>query len=73
MPHSSVQYRVGDIVVHTTFTGLRRRVRVTRRAADIKGGQPGFDGKLVDAEGRLPAGTVVWGYDEQVERVEPRQ
>lgn len=72
MPHSSVQYRVGDIVVHATFTDLTRRVRVTRRSANIKGGQPGFYGELVDAEGWLPAGTLVWGYDEQVTHVEPR-
>ena len=46
-------YGPGDTVVYRTFNELRE-VLVEERHADIKGGEPGFNG-----EG-------VWGYDRQI-------
>jgi hypothetical protein len=64
--------RVGDIVHYSPFGGGNRRVKVTNREPDIKNGRPGFDGYLLDDIGARVANGEVWGYDDQITRVEPR-
>lgn len=60
-------YKVGDIIEYSPFGGGIRRVRVTARHADVKNGEPGFDGELVDSSHAL--GNEVWGFDRQIVRV----
>jgi len=67
-------YKVGDVIEQEAFGGVRRFVLIEGREHDIKNGRPGFDGRLVDREGREirkddPIGNGVWGYDYQVKRV----
>lgn len=59
--------RVGDVIEYTTFFGDLRTVRVEGVEAEIKNGQPGFYGVLLDAHGE-EAGLNVWGYDYQIVR-----
>jgi hypothetical protein len=70
-------YEVGSILEYEPFGGGVRRVRVTAKEADVKHGEPGFDGVLVagsgfdtaDEDGEEWEGTGVWGYDSQILRV----
>ena len=57
MAAGSWHYGPGATVVYEAFGGQRREVLVEERHADIKGGEPGFNG-----EG-------VWGYDRQIIKV----
>lgn len=60
-------YEVGDTLEYRTFTGAIRKIVVTNSYDDVKNGQPGFDGTLVDPD---PSGwNDVWGYDDQIVRV----
>jgi hypothetical protein len=74
-----MNYRVGDVVKYRTFGGQLRRVRVTRKEADVKNGEPGFDGKLLDTieRGALVKASAwheeVWGYDRQIVEVEGKE
>ena len=52
-------YGPGDTVVYEQFGGRRREVRVEERHAEIKNGEPGFNG------------DGVWGYDRQIIEVRP--
>jgi len=58
--------KVGDVIEYTAFGDLRT-VRVTNVEADIKNGEPGFDGILLDLYGE-ETGLTVWGYDYQIVR-----
>jgi hypothetical protein len=60
-------YSAGDTVTYVPFGGGERRVKVTSREADVKGGMPGFVGELIGRKGWDPA--AVWGYDEQIVKV----
>lgn len=62
-------YGVGDTVTYVPFSGGERRVEVTARLDDVKGGQPGFDGQVINPETDLCTGEWVWGYDEQIVKV----
>ena len=64
-----VSYSEGDIIEVRTIGGKVRRVLVQVREADIKDGQPGFEGLVVSSASRddVP-GKPVWGYDEYVLR-----
>lgn len=64
------EYKVGDEIEYRPFGGGVRRVRVTGKHADVKHGEPGFDGELVVGSHAL--GTEVWGYDHQILRVVAR-
>lgn len=57
-------YEVGDTIVYYSG-GELRRVVVTGKYDDVKNGRPGFDGDTV-GDDSFP----VWGYDDQIERVE---
>lgn len=56
-------YEVGDTISYTPFGGGVRRVRVVESFADVKNGEPGFDGIVLDGP---EEGATVWGYDRQV-------
>lgn len=70
-------YAVGDVLEYEPFGGGVRRVRVTLKEADVKHGEPGFCGVLVegsgfdaeDTDGEEWEGAGVWGYDSQILRV----
>ncbi len=59
-----MDYRVGSVLVYSPFGGGERRVQVDTKEEDIKNGRPGFAGVMV------PSGGSVWGYDDQILRVE---
>lgn len=59
-----MDYKVGSIIKYTTFGGTVREVEVTNKEDDIKNGCAGFDGKLLNSNGRY--GDEVWGYDDQI-------
>ena len=61
-----MEYEVGDTVTYTAFGGEQRTVIVTEKYEDVKNGRPGFDAVwpiIATDEG-------VWGYDDQIIRVE---
>lgn len=59
-----MDYAVGDTVAYQLFGGgVRSGVRVVSKEADIKNGQPGFDGTCVGPDGEQ---MTVWGYDDQI-------
>ena len=60
-------YEVGDILEYRTFTGAIRKIVVTHKYDEVKNGQPGFDGTLVDPD--PSSWSDVWGYDSQIVRV----
>lgn len=62
-----MDYKVGDIISYTTFSNVSRRVRVTAKYDDVKDGRPGFDGVSLILGGDA---MDVWGYDDQITRVE---
>jgi len=57
------QYKVGDVVTYTTFSGQPRTITVADRSDNIKNGRPGFDG---DDDN----GNTYWGYDSDVTDVQ---
>jgi hypothetical protein len=59
-------YKVGDTIIYTTFSGERRQIVVTNKEEDIKNGYPGFEGSDKD-------GNDCWGYDDQIVDVYPKQ
>jgi hypothetical protein len=69
---TTTPYRVGSILAYQPFGGPVRRVRVDAAYSDIKNGRPGFDGELIDAPRPSddPDANCVWGYDDQILRVE---
>lgn len=62
-----MEYNVGDTITYRAFGGVLRVVRVEEKDPDIKNGQPGFDGTVIEGP---DAGMSVWGYDDQIEIVE---
>ena len=62
--------QVGDVITYSPFGGGERRTRVTAVEDDVKNGRPGFDGYVITASGAR--GESVWGYDDQILRIEPR-
>lgn len=58
-----LRYGIGDRVAYMSFGYIRRIVEVTFKSEDIKNGQAGFDGVVVNGP---EAGTSVWGYDDQI-------
>jgi hypothetical protein len=69
---SKLDYRVGSIISYRSG-GEIRRIRVERKEADIKNGEPGFTGVQLDRHGKPMKGILadepvrrVWGYDEQI-------
>ena len=67
----TVPYKVGDVVEQEAFGGLTRFILVSKKAARIKNGLPGFDGWIVDENGKpfSPGAGNYWGYDYQILRV----
>jgi hypothetical protein len=58
-------YNVGDVITYSPFGGGMRTVKVTAKEADIKNGEPGFDGTIIDGHPD-DVGMSVWGYDRQI-------
>lgn len=54
------EYEVGDIIEYSPYGGGLRRVKVTAKVEDIKNGEDGFEGVLVDGE------LEVWGMNSQI-------
>lgn len=70
----TTSYKVGD-VIWQEIGPWSRHVLVTKRAANIKNGRPGFDGLLCDSHGNVCGdrfGPGVWGYDYEVAKVVKR-
>lgn len=67
------QYRVGSIIEYGTFGDQVRRVRVTDKLAEVKNGEPGFDGQELNPATNTPVNANdefgVWGYDRQITKV----
>jgi hypothetical protein len=61
-----MDYNIGDTIVYSPFGGGERTVLVKNKEADVKNGEPGFDGVLTDPNVEYPG---VWGYDFQIIRV----
>ena len=59
-----MDYRIGSIIIYKTFGGTLREVEVTNKDDDIKNGCSGFDGNLLNSNGRYV--DEVWGYDDQI-------
>jgi hypothetical protein len=59
-------YDVGSIIVYRPFGGGERMVKVTAKESDVKNGESGFDGEIIDG---AEDGREVWGYDSQILRV----
>lgn len=62
-------YRVGSILTYATFGGGHRTVKVTNLEAEIANGRSGFDGNLLDLDGKETTHGV-WGYTDQIVRVD---
>ena len=62
-----LSYGPGDRVEYSPFGGGIRRVLVLTREEDVKGGQPGFTGRLIGSDDDT---VTVWGYDSQITTVE---
>ena len=60
----NLDYMVGSTITYKLWGGDTRTVKVTHKDEDIKNGDPGFDGTEVDT------GQSVWGYDNQVSKVD---
>ena len=58
----NLNYRVGSIIQYRSF-GELRTVEVEEKSDDIKHGQPGFDGKILNDTTGFPH---IWGYDDQI-------
>lgn len=56
-----MDYKIGDIIVYG-----HRVVLVDEKDSDIKNGQPGFGGIVVEGP---DLGMSVWGYDSQIDSV----
>ena len=61
-------YRVGSTLTYATFGGGHRTVRVTNLEQEIANGRSGFDGVLLDLDGKETQHRV-WGYTDQIIRV----
>lgn len=63
-----LSYDEGDII-EVRVGGKVRRVLVESREADIKDGEPGWDGLIVSSTDRKDErGASVWGYNSNVIR-----
>lgn len=58
-----LDYTEGDTITYTAFGNELRTVEVTCKFDDVKNGQPGFDGIMINAAGKY---VRVWGYDYQI-------
>lgn len=56
--------RAGQVIEYIPFGGGTRKVYVTQHEDDVKNGQPGFEGHILDDPDFL-----VWGYDRQITRI----
>jgi hypothetical protein len=56
-------YKVGDTITYLTYGGTRRKIKVIGVEEDIKNGEPGFDGVVLEGPEK---GDEVWGYDDQI-------
>lgn len=63
---NTLDYEVGDRVRYSPFAGDARTVIVTGKEADIKNGEPGFDGYVVQFGDQVDYSRMVWGYDRQI-------
>ena len=61
-----MNYRVGDFLRMTLWTGGTRLVRVDWKYDNIKKGKPGFDGTECDMDFTPDPLRPVWGYDSQI-------
>lgn len=57
-------YMIGSTITYNLWGGDTRTVKVTHKDENIKNGDPGFDGFEVDT------GQSVWGYDNQISKVD---
>lgn len=58
-----MRFTEGDLVRYETFGDNTRLVEVTAVLDDVKNGEPGFDGIVVEGP---ETGMNVWGYSSQV-------
>ena len=63
-------YEVGDTITYVAFGGEERTVIVTEKYEDVKNGLPGFDAVFPDYDPATDSG--VWGYDNQIIRVDKK-
>jgi hypothetical protein len=61
-----MEYTIGSTVV-AYVSGRSNRIIVDQKEADIKNGEPGFGGYILDGPDK---GRSVWAYDSQIESVE---
>jgi hypothetical protein len=59
-------YAVGSIIQYRAFGGVFRIVRVTEKEADVKNGEPGFCGVVIEGD---ESDQDIWGYDSQITRI----
>ena len=59
----------GDTIEYATFGGGIRVVEVTQALENVKNGYPGFDGVIVDTANETEVGEKVWGYADQILKV----
>mgnify|MGYP003630194765 FL=1 len=67
---NNFDYTIGSTITYNLWGGDTRTVKVTHKDEDIKNGDPGFDGTVVGTgkNGRRP--ETVWGYDNQICKVD---
>jgi len=64
-------YNVGDTIAYQPFGGGERIIVVDDKDSNIKNGEPGFGGRLVNPG--PDDWADVWGYDFQITRVVKRK
>ena len=59
-----MDYKIGDIIEYRNFGGEILKVLVDEKEEDIKNGESGFSGDIINCEDDDEKG--VWGYDSQI-------
>lgn len=71
-PLTHDEYESGDVVLYRDVNGNERLIRVMDKQDNIKDGQQGLNGKLIDADPQLPGlypGKLVWATTKQLVEV----
>jgi len=58
------EYEIGDIIEYRNFGGEILKVLVDEKEEDIKNGESGFSGDIINCKDDDEKG--VWGYDSQI-------
>jgi len=64
------EYCVGSTLTYLTWGNTPRQVTIDLRMNDIKNGKPGFEGTVIGSGNDGFAPETVWGYDNQIVRIE---